>query len=121
MWAKQGAARKCMSACAVTICALGLLGSCSKSANTVTLYRSSPFAAGIRVHWATFNANESDQSYNLNNCLMAARVLNANVTASAKAEGKERDSSLGFWCEGGPYREQGTIPTTFPEAFPTDV
>jgi hypothetical protein len=52
---------------------------------------------------------------------MAARLLNANVTASAKAEGKDRDNSVGFWCEAGPYREHGNIPSTFTEAFPTDV
>jgi hypothetical protein len=52
---------------------------------------------------------------------MAARLLNANVTASAKAEGKERDQSAGFWCEGGDYKEDGMVPTNFPEEFPTDV
>lgn len=110
-----------MNARAVTFVGSALLASCSQQgASTATLYRNSPFGA-VRVHWATFNAKESDPSYNLNNCLMDARVLNANATASAKAEGKERDTSVGFWCESGPYREQGSIPTTFPEAFPTDV
>ena len=52
---------------------------------------------------------------------MAARVLNANVTANAKAGGKERNTSIGFWCETGKYRENGSTPTTFVEAFPTDV
>jgi hypothetical protein len=42
----------------------------------------------MRVHWATFDTNDKG-SYNMNNCLMAARLLNANVTARAKAEGKE--------------------------------
>jgi hypothetical protein len=101
--------------------AVALTGCSQQQPNTVTLYRNSPFAVGVRVHWATFNANESDPSYNLNNCLMAARILNANVTASAKAEGKDRDNSVGFWCEAGPYREHGSIPSTFTEAFPTDV
>lgn len=111
-----------MKVTAAAICSLVLLTACSQQmANTVTLYRNSAFGAGIRVHWATFNAAESDPSYNLNNCLMAARLLNANATASAKSAGKERDISFGFWCEGGPYRERGSIPTTFPEAFPTDV
>ena len=98
------------------------LAACSgQKAETVTLYRNSPFALGVRVHWGTFDADESDPSYNLDNCQMAARLLNANVTANAKAEGKERDASVGFWCEPGVYRENGSIPTTFPEAYPTDV
>lgn len=110
-----------MNARAVILFGSALLASCSQQgASTATLYRNSPFGAA-RVHWATFNANESDPSYNLNNCLMAARLLNANMTASAKAQGKEREASVGFWCENGPYREQGSIPTTFQEAFPTDV
>jgi hypothetical protein len=74
----------------------------------------------MRVHWATFDANDKG-SYNMNNCLMAARLLNANVTASAKAEGKERDALTGFWCEAGPFKEEGPTQTSFPEAFPTDT
>jgi hypothetical protein len=98
------------------------LAACSeRKAETFTLYRNSPYAPGVRVHWATFDVSDSDATYNLDNCQMAARLLNANVTASAKAEGKERDTSLGFWCEPGTYREKGSIPTTFPEAFPTDA
>lgn len=74
----------------------------------------------MRVNWATFDSNNKG-SYNLNNCLMAARLLNANMTAGAKAEGKERNPAVGFWCESGPFKETGTVPTNFPEAFPTDV
>jgi hypothetical protein len=103
------------------IWSVALAGCSQQQSNTVTLYRNSPVAIGVRVHWATFNADESDPSFNLNNCLMAARLLNANVTASAKAEGKDRDNSVGFWCEAGSYREHGSIPSTFAEAFPTDV
>jgi len=75
----------------------------------------------LRVHWATFDAKESDPGYNMNNCLMASRLLNSNMTASATLQGKERDTSVGFWCEKGPYRSKGTNPTVFNEAFPTDV
>ncbi len=105
------------AACAV----ISLTGCSEQKASTATLYRNSFISAGLRVHWATFNSGESDPSYNLNNCLMAARLLNANLTASAKAEGKKRDKSVGFWCENGPFRENGSMPTTFLEAFPTDV
>lgn len=96
--------------------------SCAESPqNSATLYRNSPFAYDLRVHWASFDADESDPSYNMNNCMMAARILNANVTASAEAEGKRRDESAGFWCEVGRFRENGSIPTDFVEAFPTDT
>jgi hypothetical protein len=100
---------------------IGLTACSEQKASIVTLYRNSPFTADVRVHWATFDADESDPSYNLNNCQMAARLLNANLIASAKAERKEPYASVGFWCENGTYRQDGSIPTTFPEAFPTDV
>lgn len=93
----------------------------STSSETFTLYRNSPLDRSIRVHWATFNASDSDRNYNRNNCEMAARLLNANVDASAAAEGKPRHSGVGFWCEPGSYSETGAVPSTFPAAFPTDV
>jgi hypothetical protein len=103
------------------ICATGTLVACGNDrAESYTLYRNSPFDHAMRVHWATFDANDKG-SYNMNNCLMAVRLLNANVTASAKAEGKERDSLTGFWCEAGPFKEEGPTQTSFPEAFPTDA
>lgn len=74
----------------------------------------------MRVHWGTFDAAESG-GYNLNNCLMAARVLNANVDANAAKEQKKRDAAAGFWCEPGRYNEKGSVPYSFPAAFPTDV
>lgn len=93
----------------------------SASASIATLYRNSPLSADLRVHWATFDVEGEPPNYNLSNCQMAARLLNANNIASAKAEGKEPYPSVGFWCENGTYREEGSVPTTFPEAFPTDV
>lgn len=101
-----------------------LLTSCnarSASAETFTLYRNSGLDRSMRVHWATFDAAESDRNYNRNNCGMAARLLNANVDASAKDEGKPRDPAVGFWCEPGSYSDEGAVPSTFPAAFPTDV
>lgn len=93
----------------------------SSSAETFTLYRNSFLDRSIRVHWGTFDANESDPSYNRNNCEMAARLLNANVGASAEQEGKPPHPGVGFWCEQGSYSETGSVPSTFPAAFPTDV
>lgn len=105
---------------ALTAIPLALVA-CSGSSSTATLYRNSSFGAGVRVHWASFDASESDPSYNMNNCLMAARLLNANMTASAAQAGQARSPGLGFWCESGPFRDSGAIPTTFPEAYPTDT
>ena len=106
----------------VGLAALLLVGGCEQltESKTYTLYRNSPFGL-VRVHWATFNADERDPAYNLNNCEMAARLLNANVAASAKADGKEPDQSVGFWCENGPFKEKGAIPAHFEAAFPTDI
>jgi len=75
----------------------------------------------MRIHFATFDAKDGDRNYNRNNCEMAARLLNANISAFARAEGKDRDAGLGFWCEPSGYSDKGMVPFTFPEAFPTDA
>jgi hypothetical protein len=86
-----------------------------------TLYRNSSVDPGLRIHWATFDARESDASYNANNCAMAARLLNANFATSAKIEGQEPAPGAGFWCEPGSYAESGAVPSRFERAFPTDA
>jgi hypothetical protein len=88
---------------------------------TSTLYRNSPLDHSMRIHWATFNEAENGGTYNRDNCEMAARLLNANVDASAEREGKPRDPAAGFWCEPGKYNEKGIVPSSFPSQFPTDV
>lgn len=102
------------------LCLIGCGQGGKSRAETYTLYRNSFLDSTTRIHWATFDAADRE-NYNMGNCLMAARLLNANVNASAMAEGKPRDLSLGFWCEEGKYRESGAVPTTFTAAFPTDV
>ena len=95
-----------------------LVASCSQSGGTSsTLYRNSPLDPSERVHWASFNANESGD-YNLGNCTMDAKLLNANVAASAKAEGKEPNDGVGFWCEPGEYKEKGAVPAHFEASYP---
>jgi len=106
--------------CAVI--ALIALSGCSERAPALTLYRNSPLDRTMRIHWATFDVNEeSSSSYNLNNCQMAARLLNANVSTRTAATGQARDPKFGFWCESGPYKRNGPVPSDFPEAYPTDV
>jgi len=92
-----------------------------KNAAPYTLYRNSQIEGAVRIHWATFDARESDQAYNLNNCAMASRLLNANLAAFAKANGEVPESGLGFWCEPGKYSKKGAVPSQFDAAFPTDV
>ncbi|WP_140870684.1 hypothetical protein [Sphingomonas oligophenolica] len=101
--------------------AAALLGCSAGNGSTATLYRNSPFDASLRVHFASFDASESDPNYNIGNCRMVSRLMNANITASAKAEGKPRDESAGFWCEEGGFRDKGPNPYSFDEAFPTDT
>lgn len=98
-----------------------LMVGCNGGAETFTLYRNSNLDRSMRVHWATFDASESDRNYNRHNCEMAARLLNANMGASAEAEGMPPPVGVGFWCEPGSYSEKGTVPFTFPAAFPTDI
>jgi hypothetical protein len=91
-------------------------GCSSKRAAEYTLYRNSGMNPAARVHWATFNAAESDRAFNLNNCQMTARLLNANVRQLNQGR-----SPIGFWCEPGNYREDGGVPNTFQSEFPTDT
>lgn len=101
----------------------GLTACTGASSSTVTMYRNSPIDHAMRIHWATFDARDG-QAYNWANCGMAARILNANVSELAKREGKPRDKALGFWCEAGPYKQDGhgaTVPTSFESAYPTDA
>lgn len=87
---------------------------------TATLYRNSNLVSGMRIHWATFDADDGP-AYNINNCMMAARLLNENLIASAEAEGKEPYSSVGFWCEPGTFYPEGRVPSSFEADYPTDV
>jgi hypothetical protein len=89
-------------------------------ADTATLYRNSNFVSGMRIHWATFDADDGPD-YNINNCMMAARLLNANLISSAEAEGKDPYPSVGFWCEAGTFHREGRVPGSFEAAYPTDV
>ncbi|MBA4757731.1 hypothetical protein [Sphingosinicella sp.] len=99
---------------------LTTLAACGEQSSAMTLYRNSPVDHSMRIHWSSFDA-KVDGSYNMNNCMMGAKLLNANVTAIAKADGKERDPSIGFWCEPGGYKEKGMVPASFEEAFPAAV
>lgn len=88
----------------VTTIILMSLCACSylTSGPTYTLYREGHFDQSLRVHWATFNANQSG-SYNQENCEMAADLLNRNLR-----ELNNGIQVLSFWCEeGGPTNISG--------------
>lgn len=94
------------------------LGACGKTngAATVTLYRNSSLDPNARVHFGTFDAADSDSTFNMSNCQMAARLLNANIRKL-----NDYRQPAGFWCEPGEFSEEGSHPASFDAAFPTDV
>jgi hypothetical protein len=107
--------------------ALTLLLSCSllvacsgKPKDPVTLYRNSQLDHNLRVQFATFDAADGT-NYNLSNCQMASRVLNANMDSIARASGGKRDEALGFWCEIGRFEDHGLIPVSFESELPTEA
>lgn len=92
-----------------------------RHSEAATLYRNSPLSAALRVHFATYDASDGIE-FNLSNCEMTARLLNANIRASAAAEGKRPYDDVGFWCEVGEFSASGPVPADFPPPeFPTDT
>ena len=98
--------------------AVGLSGCGTRNAEAYTLYRTSSMDPTMRVHFGTFDAHESDPTYNQGNCEMTARLLTANMKA---LNGADYNPALGFWCEPGAYREKGDVPASFDAKFPTDA
>ena len=94
--------------------------SCSAQggAEPYTLYRNSNLDPQLRVHWATFDAKESASTYNMDNCLMASGLLNANLDAASRRAGRPRPQNVGFWCEPGTFKTEGQVPLGFPERLP---
>ena len=56
---------------------------------TYSLYRNSDLSRELRVHWASFDADDLP-GYNLSNCQMAARLLNANIKRSSSGSMNSR-------------------------------
>jgi hypothetical protein len=75
---------------ALTI-ALLACGCDDDESRTYTLYRNSP-TGPLRVHFATFDADEKE-SYNRGNCELAADLLN-----------RQANPGIKWWCEKGRYR-----------------
>ena len=83
-----------------------------------TLYRNSNLIKDLRLHFGSFDVVGEANDFNINNCKMTARLLNANINEQSTSP---KSPSVGFWCEPGPFREDGIAPTTFDTEFPTDV
>ena len=119
--AKQRTMIRSLSFTAALVLASCSSGSFDAGAIPYTLYRNSPIDSGLRIHWASFDARESDTNYNSNNCTISARVLNANFAASAKTDGQDSSPGVGFWCEPGRYAKSGAVQSRFERALPADV
>lgn len=89
-----------------------------QAVQTATLYRNGNLMLDLRLHFGSFDAVGEANDYNINNCQMTARLLNANVSQQWVGEGQP---NVGFWCEPGPYREDGLVPLSFDAEFPTEV
>jgi hypothetical protein len=86
----------------ILMLSLVMLAGCNNASPTYTLYRNSPLNSELRVHWATFDANDSGAgagTYNQENCNYAAGLLNKNVL-----ELNDGVATLKFWCELGKYK-----------------
>lgn len=65
-----------------------------KDSNVFSLYRSSPLDPSMRIHLATFDADESSPNYNQENCEIAAGLF-----------AQQQGVSVRYWCEKGEFVE----------------
>lgn len=73
--------------------ALLLCGCKPEDSRIYTLYRASPMDPNMRLHMATFDADEPSPTYNQENCQIAADLF-ANYPGV----------TVRYWCEQGRYR-----------------
>lgn len=69
-----------------------LLASCGQSETTYTLYRSAFAGDAVRLHIATFDADDS-RDYNRQNCEIARDLFQSQPGVSVR-----------YWCELGRFR-----------------
>lgn len=80
---------------ALSLLLIAVLGACDSDDRTYTLYRNSPAFQAMRIHFASFNANERS-AYNQENCEIVARHMNASLGSTP---------AVRYWCEKGRFRE----------------
>ncbi|MGB7418238.1 MAG: hypothetical protein WA918_03580 [Erythrobacter sp.] len=90
----------------------------TRETKIASLYRNGSIAKDLRLHFTTFDVDGEANDYNLKNCEMTARLLNANVSTKWTAMGLP---DVGFWCEPGSYREEGLVPAAFDGEYPTGI
>ena len=87
----------------IALIAIFGLASCANATSPAyTLYRNSRLDPAARIHWASFDADDSgagSNDYNRANCEMTVDLLRANLRALN--DGAE---PVRFWCETGGYR-----------------
>lgn len=81
---------------AVTLACLTLLaaGACKGGGTIYTLYRNSPVDTEVRIHVATFEADQPE-SYNRQNCQIAREHFQSGAGSVV----------VRYWCEKGRYIE----------------
>ena len=82
-----------------TILVLGATTACSSN-ETYTLYRNGVASDTLRIHVATFDADEEDdKNYNHDNCEQARELFQLHPNQLSR-----------FWCEKGRYRKKAPKP-----------
>ena len=82
--------KRVLSAVAVVMM---LAGAAMADDEIYTLYRSSVVAPDMRIHVATFDADDSGPGYNFENCNIAADLFRQQPGVRVR-----------YWCEKGRYR-----------------
>lgn len=82
-----------LSSLGVLLCTALALASCDARPSAYTLYRSSMASGVVRMHIATFDAEEGEE-YNRENCQIAQDLFQ-----------KQPGVKVRYWCEMGRYRK----------------
>ena len=82
-----------MRAFAAVIALTSMVLGCDDRAGAFTLYRASPLDPTMRIHMATFDA-EDGAAYNAENCRIVAQLFQSQPGVSVR-----------YWCEAGRFKE----------------
>lgn len=85
--------KKFLVAVLTLVGAIAAAASTGRDGRTYTLYRDSPIGRDMRLHIATFDANESED-YNRENCVLGGQLFQAQPGVTAR-----------YWCEKGRFKK----------------